>query len=48
MREVVTGRDVVEGDSGAGESVLYRCGDASGVAVGGDGNGATVVHANQC
>lgn len=38
---------MVEGDSGAGESVLYSLGDARGVAVGGDGNGATVVHANE-
>lgn len=42
-----TGRDVIEGDSGTGERVLYRCWDARGVAVGGDGDGAAVVHANE-
>lgn len=42
-----TGGDVVEGDTGAGERVLHRGGDASGVAVGGDGDGAAVVHANE-
>lgn len=38
---------MVEGDSGAGERVLYRRWDARGVAVGGDGDGAAVVHANE-
>lgn len=34
--------DVVEGDAGAGEGVLYVVGDAVGVPVGGDGDGAGV------
>ena len=38
---------MVEGNSGAGERVLYRGWDARGVSVGGDGDGATVVHADQ-
>lgn len=39
---------MVEGNSGAGERVLYRGWDArGGVSVGGDGDGATVVHADQ-
>lgn len=39
-----TCRNMVEGDAGAGERVLHRRGDAIGVAVGGDGDGAAVVH----
>lgn len=37
---------MIEGDAGTGERVLDRRGDASGVAIGGDGNGPTVVHMN--
>jgi len=38
----------VEGNSGAGEGVLYRGWDArGGVSVGGDGDRAAVIHANQ-
>ena len=39
--------DVVEGDAGAGKRVLHRRGEAIGVAVGGDGDGAAVVHVHQ-
>lgn len=46
--KIRTSRDMVEGDSSAGECVLYRSGDAGGVAVGGDGDGAAVVHADEC
>lgn len=38
---------MIEGDAGAGERVLDRRGDAIGVAVGGDGDGAAVVHLHQ-
>lgn len=38
---------MVEGDAGAGEGMLDDGSDASGVAVGGDGDGAAVVHANE-
>lgn len=38
---------MVEGDAGAGEGMLDDGSDASGVAVGGDGNGAAVVRANE-
>jgi hypothetical protein len=39
---VRTGGDVVEGDAGAGEGVLHVVGDAAGVPVSGDGDGAGV------
>jgi len=42
----ITGRDMVEGDAGAGEGMLDGGSDASGVAVGRDRNGAAVVHPN--
>lgn len=37
---------MVEGDSGTGESLLYRGRDASSIAVGRDGNRAAIVHLN--
>ena len=46
-RWIQTGGDMVEGDAGAGEGMLDDGSDASGVAVGGDGNGAAVVRANE-
>jgi hypothetical protein len=42
VRGVRTGGDVVEGDAGAGEGVLHVVGDAAGVPVSGDGDGAGV------
>ena len=39
---------MIECDAGARESLLNRRGDAVGVAVGGDGNGPTIVELDQC
>lgn len=44
---IFTSGDVVEGDAGAGERVLNRSRDAIGVAVGGDGDGPTVIHLDE-
>jgi hypothetical protein len=38
---------MVEGDAGAGEGVLHEVGDAAGVPVGGDGDGAGVARGGE-
>lgn len=43
-----TGWNVVEGNAGARKCLLNRRWDAIGVAVGGDVDGATIVHLDEC